>query len=290
MTSIGKKRYLLSIEQKTDKRGSFGETADDWREFGQVYGGIEPLSGRELLNADQVQADVTHRIVARFVTGVTPETRVRFHGRVFNILSATNIEERNRELEILAGGRVSGVANVFLTISGDMEVVRGSPRGAKGCAHGSPGDGRGGPPDEQRSETTGTGPQQGLAEVDHHQDQDLPASGAIVAIIGPSTSYVTEFKGKKVRPANYATWSKTGTWSRPGRRQARPASRRGSSARAKRDGVTRKARAPAPPRGPKWNRSGNPFMKAAFNSTKAQSQEILNDKLREGIQRKAAKG
>ncbi len=62
---------------------------------------IGPLEGRELYAAQQINATATHRIRVRYLSGVKPTQRVLFGLRTFEILSAMNVEERNRQWSLL---------------------------------------------------------------------------------------------------------------------------------------------------------------------------------------------
>lgn len=66
------------------------------------YASIEPLIGREYMAAKQMQADVTHKIRMRYIPGLTTTMRIVFGTRVFEIESILNVQERNRELVIMA--------------------------------------------------------------------------------------------------------------------------------------------------------------------------------------------
>ncbi len=94
----GAYRHRITLQQATETRDSLGGTVQAWATFATVWAAIEPLSGRELLQAQQVQAEVTHRVRLRYMNGVTAELRVLFGTRYFNILSAVNVQERNREI------------------------------------------------------------------------------------------------------------------------------------------------------------------------------------------------
>jgi len=66
-----------------------------------MHASIEPISGREYFSAQTTQADVTHRINLRYVAGVKPKMRVKYGSRIFDILSVSNVDERNRELQLM---------------------------------------------------------------------------------------------------------------------------------------------------------------------------------------------
>jgi SPP1 family predicted phage head-tail adaptor len=70
-------------------------------EFATAWASIEPLNGREFFAAQQVNAEVTARIRLRYLPGVTRQMQVKFGSRTFAIESVINVEERNRELQLM---------------------------------------------------------------------------------------------------------------------------------------------------------------------------------------------
>lgn len=101
MIRAGKLRKRIVIEQLLASDGTtnaFNEsTTTAWTTYTTRWGSMEPLSGRELYQAQDVNPDVTHHARFRYVPGLTPKMRCRIGTRLFNIESAINIEERNRE-------------------------------------------------------------------------------------------------------------------------------------------------------------------------------------------------
>jgi len=98
---IGKLRNRVTIEQVAETQDSDGSVIETWSNYAGAQAAIEPISGREYFAAQTTQADVTHRISLRYVSGVTPKMRVKYGSRVFDILSVININERNRELQLM---------------------------------------------------------------------------------------------------------------------------------------------------------------------------------------------
>ncbi len=98
----GKLRHPITIEQPSDSRGAtFGQAKLTWTVFKRTRASIDPLSGKEEIGTDQVQAGVTHAIEMRYLPGVTPRMRILFGSRVFSIVSVLDKMERNRELKLL---------------------------------------------------------------------------------------------------------------------------------------------------------------------------------------------
>lgn len=98
----GRLRHRITIQSATEAQDAHGGTTRTWADVATVWGSIEPLRGREFMNAQQLQSEVTHRVQLRYYAGVTTAYRLRFGTRLFNIVSVLNPSERNIELEIMA--------------------------------------------------------------------------------------------------------------------------------------------------------------------------------------------
>jgi SPP1 family predicted phage head-tail adaptor len=101
LMKIGKLRHRIAIEKVAETQDSDGSVIETWSTFANAQASIEPISGREYFAAQTTQADVTHRISLRFIAGVIPKMRVKYGSRIFGILSAINVNERNRELQLM---------------------------------------------------------------------------------------------------------------------------------------------------------------------------------------------
>lgn len=93
---IGSLRHRVTVQQRTSPptRDSFGEPIQVWSNVAGVWASVEPLTGRELFQAQQVRADLTHRIALRGFAGLNAAERILWGSRVFNLLPPTNPGER----------------------------------------------------------------------------------------------------------------------------------------------------------------------------------------------------
>jgi len=98
---IGKLRHRITIEQVSETQDPDGSVIESWSTYATVQASIEPISGREYVAAQSTQADVTHRIRIRYLSGIVPKMRVSYNSRIFDILSVINLGERNRELQLI---------------------------------------------------------------------------------------------------------------------------------------------------------------------------------------------
>ena len=101
-------RHRVTLKTKSVSRDSFGEEDITWSTTATVWGSVEPLRGREYMEAQQGQADVSHRVTIRYRTGVVPTMRVYLEdGRAFEVESAINRLERDEQIELMCRELVS---------------------------------------------------------------------------------------------------------------------------------------------------------------------------------------
>jgi SPP1 family predicted phage head-tail adaptor len=101
----GRLRHRLRFERATETQNQFGEPVQTWAEIKTVWGAVEPLRGAERQRANQTQADEDVRLVARYsseLATLNPKDRCVAVGKVYDIKSVLNIDERNREFNVMA--------------------------------------------------------------------------------------------------------------------------------------------------------------------------------------------
>lgn len=90
---IGKLRHSITIERYTETTDEFGQSQRVWSSFATRHANIEPLFGVALERAKQIDVQTTHRLTIRHA-GITPDDRVQFGSRTFNVLYVLDVEER----------------------------------------------------------------------------------------------------------------------------------------------------------------------------------------------------
>lgn len=98
---IGKLRHYVDLQSSDDVPNELGEIEKIWSTFASVWASIEPLSGRELLQYQQLNAELSHRVVIRYNSSVDSKCRIVIGTRVLDINVVKNPEERNIFLELL---------------------------------------------------------------------------------------------------------------------------------------------------------------------------------------------
>lgn len=100
----GKLDKQIILQSPSGTRDAIGERVTTWVDVATVWAEISPLSVRDLLAAGQTQSEVTHRVRVRYestIAAIDASWRVLFGVRVFVITGVRNINESNREFELL---------------------------------------------------------------------------------------------------------------------------------------------------------------------------------------------
>lgn len=95
-------RHRIDIEQLSITRDAYGGALESWTVFADNVGAeIVPLSGREFVSAQAVQAGVTTRITVRYKSGVLPNMRVKHGSDVYNIKAVLPDPTLRRHLTLM---------------------------------------------------------------------------------------------------------------------------------------------------------------------------------------------
>jgi SPP1 family predicted phage head-tail adaptor len=97
----GRLRHRLILQSKVETRGAAGGVTTTWETQATVWGGIEPLSGREYTAIQQTQNEATVRIVIRYQSSIDETWRVLNGGLAYAIQSIINENTRDRMLTLM---------------------------------------------------------------------------------------------------------------------------------------------------------------------------------------------
>ena len=98
---IGPLRKQISLQSKGTTADSYGQPTETFTEYTVVWGGINPISGTEIMNAQQQSGEITHKVIIRHNTSISITDRAIFESRTFEILFVRNVQERNHFQELL---------------------------------------------------------------------------------------------------------------------------------------------------------------------------------------------
>lgn len=96
----GKLRHRVQIQSATEARDAHGQMIKTWTLVATVWARIEPLRGKEYIEAQASTATVTHKIKMRHRT-LTVGQRLVHAARTFNIENIINPNELDVLLEVM---------------------------------------------------------------------------------------------------------------------------------------------------------------------------------------------
>ncbi len=103
MIWTGKLNKRITFQCTGAVEDDMGQTKPEWRDFKTVWATVKPYKSSESGFMSKLKPEVTHRIYVRFRSDITSEMRIKYRGRIFEIVGPPlDIEERHELLEIQA--------------------------------------------------------------------------------------------------------------------------------------------------------------------------------------------
>lgn len=99
--NAGKLRHRVTIQQLVKTDDGYGGIVEAWQDVATVWAAVEPLRGSERYRAQQVQAELGHKVTMRYRAGIKPQMRLLYNGRVLEVEAVIDVEEHHRWLELL---------------------------------------------------------------------------------------------------------------------------------------------------------------------------------------------
>jgi len=105
----GQRRCFVTIQAPVNVKQRNGSMLTTWADYRTAWVSIETLRGyaRESAAAIWPAADV--RMKAPFIEGILPTMRVVYQDKYYSILGINNIDERNRDMELITESGVKSI-------------------------------------------------------------------------------------------------------------------------------------------------------------------------------------
>lgn len=97
----GELRHKIIIQKISSIQDDYGQPSEQPEEVLKTRANIRPIVGKQFFEADIINHSITHKIRMRYNSKVKPEMQVVYMGRIFDILSVINYQERNVELQLM---------------------------------------------------------------------------------------------------------------------------------------------------------------------------------------------
>ena len=105
MIDPGRLRFRLVLEAPVETADDCGGVARSYAAAETVWAAIEPLTTREVLDAEDLGGTLTHRITLRSGVTVTTRHRLTLGARMFRIATVRDPDGSGRFIEIQAQER-----------------------------------------------------------------------------------------------------------------------------------------------------------------------------------------
>ena len=97
----GKLRHRAELQSFAETRDDYGQAIKSYATFATVWARVEPLTGRELIEAQQLNSRVTHKVTIRHQPFAKPISRILFKTRPLEVVSVLDKDERRIEMKII---------------------------------------------------------------------------------------------------------------------------------------------------------------------------------------------
>lgn len=92
----------ITIQQPTGAKDNYKRVTTGWENYKTVWAAVEPLNGREYIQAQNTNSEITVRFRIRYLPGVTSAMRVLYGGRIFNLKSPPiDLNEAHEEMHLM---------------------------------------------------------------------------------------------------------------------------------------------------------------------------------------------
>lgn len=92
--NIGRLRERVTIQSNVSVSDGAGGQTLTWTDLSTVWARVEPLQGKEVVQASQIQGPFTHRIWLRYRTDVGLAMRVLWGLKYMNVRAVVQSEKR----------------------------------------------------------------------------------------------------------------------------------------------------------------------------------------------------
>lgn len=99
---IGALRERVDIQQVTETKDAIGSPIQTWTTIASTWAEVRQASGSETFRRQQIQSKAGWTIIVRYNSMLTPQMRVIWRGRTFQITALENPDLRRRFLKIAA--------------------------------------------------------------------------------------------------------------------------------------------------------------------------------------------
>ena len=100
----GRLDQRVTIERRQVGSGGLGQPSNTWVPLATVWASVEPLTGREFIQANTLQSPVAARVRMRYMAGITTADRVVHRGKTYSLEAVIDARSAREELVLMCKG------------------------------------------------------------------------------------------------------------------------------------------------------------------------------------------
>ena len=106
MISPNELTHQITLQIKSISQDAELNVVVVWNDWRTVWASPLPKTGREFYRLNTNNSEVTEAFKIRYIAGVNPHQRVKFRGKLLEIIEVINTGELNEELILTAKGAI----------------------------------------------------------------------------------------------------------------------------------------------------------------------------------------
>lgn len=104
---IGRLKHRITFQKLQQTKNEYGEVLDNWLDVKTVWAEIKPVSGNQFFAAKQINSEISHNVYIRYRSDLSPNMRIKYKERIFDMLYIMNVNEDNTLMQIYCKELVS---------------------------------------------------------------------------------------------------------------------------------------------------------------------------------------
>lgn len=100
--TVGKLNKRITFIERGEILDEMGQAKQGFKDYKTVWATVKALRGGEYYEAQKIRPEMTYKVTTRYHAGITNDMRIRYNGKMLEILTVDNVDEANTMLEIQA--------------------------------------------------------------------------------------------------------------------------------------------------------------------------------------------
>lgn len=97
----GRLNQRVEIQAATNTCDSYGQPVSTWATVATVWATVEPINGREYETSLSERAEITHKIIMRYYSGLSAQHRLKHGTKIYQIVAVLNLMSGRKDVKVM---------------------------------------------------------------------------------------------------------------------------------------------------------------------------------------------